>query len=139
MLHAGCVMVFWGVPDSSLVGVHHKLAKSSFQKAASMQMRACAGTREAVAEQLRLGQELRRRIERPEEGGASDRERSGASSDDDDDDSGSDGSQGAAQPANGGDRSRAGRSALAKAKAAALDIINSAHHNPFCPSAFASF
>ena len=78
-----------------------------------------AGTREAVAEQLRLGQELRRKVDRPDSAS----EDAALSSEDDDSASDAEaGNAGEGTPAGG----RVGRSALAKAKAAAMDIINGA-------------
>lgn len=62
-------------------------------------------------------------MERPEEDASGD----GGATSSGDDDSASDGEDGGKGDAEtGADRSRPGRSAIAKAKAAALDIINSA-------------
>ncbi|BDA46715.1 probable U3 small nucleolar RNA-associated protein 14 homolog A [Coccomyxa sp. Obi] len=72
------------------------------------------GTQEAIAEQLRLGQELRRKVERPESESSEDESGSSASE-------ASDGEEAGQADANGRPHSRR---AAAKLKAAALDIIN---------------
>lgn len=73
------------------------------------------GTQEAIAEQLRLGQELRRKVERPESG-----ESSGEGF------SGTDSASDAEEAAVGASGRQHSRRAAAKIKAAALDIINGA-------------
>lgn len=77
-----------------------------------------AGTRDAVAEQLRLGQELRRKIDRPEDS-TSDEE--GSSDNDDSATDASEAEDGAAARPNS-------RRAVAKAKAAYLDMVDGALH-----------
>ena len=73
-----------------------------------------AGTRDAIQEQLRLGQELRRKVEAP-----------GSASGDDSDgyDSATDASD--AEDGAQEDPSKPSRKAVAKAKAAAMDILQS--------------
>ena len=73
-----------------------------------------SGTQEAIAEQLRLGQELRRKVERPGSESSEDESGSSASEASDDEEAGQ-------ADANGRPHSRR---AAAKMKAAALDIIN---------------
>ena len=80
-------------------------------------MSACAclgvGTREAIQEQLRTGQELRRKVEAP--GSASE------------DDSGADSATDASDEEAGAepDLSKPSKKAMARAKAAAMDIMQS--------------
>lgn len=73
-----------------------------------------AGTRDAIQEQLRLGQELRRKVEAP-----------GSASGDDSD--GDDSATDASDEEDGAqeDLSKPSRKAVAKAKAAAMDILQS--------------
>ncbi len=87
------------------------------------------GTQEAIAEQLRLGQELRRKVERPESGDSSGEGSSGT-------DSASDASD-VEQLAAGASGRQHSRRAAAKIKAAALDIINGApaYHPSACVQA----
>ena len=77
-----------------------------------------AGTREALAEQLRLGQELRRKVERPDSG-------SDASTDASDASDASDGERAADGGSGGGNDGQVGggRASSARVKAAALDLL----------------
>ena len=77
-----------------------------------MVTRALAGTKEAIEEQLRLGQELRRKVDRMEPAGGSETDASDA--DTDADSSGDDADD---------DGSKLGKSATAKARAAAAAIL----------------
>ncbi|KAK9827643.1 hypothetical protein WJX81_002537 [Elliptochloris bilobata] len=74
------------------------------------------GTREALAEQLRLGQELRRRVERPASGSDASTDASDAS-DASGDERDADGAKGGAAQSGGG------RAASVRVKAAALDLL----------------
>lgn len=73
-----------------------------------------AGTRDAIQEQLRMGQELRRKVEAPGSG----------SEDNSDTDSATDASGDEADEA-AADLSKPSKKAIAKAKAAAMDIMQS--------------
>lgn len=75
-----------------------------------------AGTREALAEQLRLGQELRRKVERPASGSDGSTDASDAS-DASGDERGAGGGA-AVQTSSGG-----GRAQPARVRAAALDLL----------------
>ena len=78
-----------------------------------------AGTRDAIQEQLRMGQELRRKVEAPDNGS--------------EDDSGADSATDASDDEDGDaaqDLSKPSRKAVAKAKAAAMDIMQS--ETPIC-------
>ena len=77
-----------------------------------------AGTREALAEQLRLGQELRRKVERPASGSDGSTDASDAS-DASGDEHGAGGGAGAAPAKDGG-----GRAQPARVRAAALDLLH---------------
>jgi hypothetical protein len=88
-----------------------------------------AGTREALAEQLRLGQELRRRVERPASGSDASTSASDASGDE-----GGEGEAGGGGGSGEGAAAKRGRGAGARAKAAALDLLHGAHRvwPPLC-------
>jgi hypothetical protein len=94
-----------------------------------------AGTREALAEQLRLGQELRRRVERPASGSDASTSASDASGDEGGEaGEGGEVEAGSSEVGGEGAVAKRGRGAGARAKAAALDLLHGAHRvwPPLC-------
>ncbi len=107
--YSRCDDAEWGISSCSHLQSHNRLSGGIFTE-----QRNAAGTRDAIQEQLRMGQELRRKVEAPGSGSEDDSDSDSAT-----DASGDEGDEAAA------DLSKPSKKAIAKAKAAAMDIMQS--------------